>query len=193
MANYISANRYLTAAEMETNARWLYTYMTGRGWSPQAVCGMLGNMQYESNINPGVWENLSSADTSRGFGLVQWTPSTKYTEWCSDRALDPATMEAAVARIEYEWVNGLQYYPTDSYPLSWHDFKTSTADPSYLAMCFLHNYERPADQNQPHRGTAATAWYNLLKGSEGSGGSGSTTIKNKRMSVVLLYEAIRRR
>lgn len=173
MPTYISKNAFLTEAEMTVNARYIYDYLTSRGWSPTAVCGMLGNMETESTINPGIWQNLDAGNTSLGFGLVQWTPSTKYTSWCSARGLEPSSMVSALARIEWELANGEQYYPTDAYPLSFAEFKVSNKSASYLAQAFLLNYERPADQTQPARSTQAEKWYEFLKGSEGSGSGGS--------------------
>lgn len=161
--SYVTGNRYLTQAEMTTNAKYIWSYLGARGWSKNAVAGMLGNMQTESTINPGIWEGLNQG-TGPGFGLVQWTPYTKYTDWCEARGLTPAAMDSALKRIEYELDNGLQYYATDAYPLSFAEFKTSTATPEYLAMAFLHNYERPADSNQPNRATQARAWYDVLDG-----------------------------
>lgn len=34
------------------NANCVKSYFTGQGWTLQSVCGMLGNMQYNSGINP---------------------------------------------------------------------------------------------------------------------------------------------
>lgn len=165
-ATYHSKNAFLTQAEMETNARYVYDVLTSRGWSPTAVCGMLGNMETESTINPGIWQNLDAGNTSLGYGLVQWTPSTKYTSWCNTRGLDPSHMDSALARLEWELANGEQYYPTDAYPLTFAQFKVSAKSASYLAQAFLLNYERPADQTQPARSTQAERWYTLLKGTE---------------------------
>lgn len=160
---YVTGNRYLTQSEMETNATHIWNYLGSRGWSKNAVAGMLGNMQSESTINPGIWEGLN-AGVGPGYGLVQWTPFTKYTEWCTAKGIEKSSMDSALMRIEYELANGLQYYATDDYPLSFAEFKTSTASPEYLAMAFLNNYERPADPIQPQRATQARAWYDFLDG-----------------------------
>lgn len=156
-----TGNRYLTQPEMEANAIYIWGYLKARGWSKNAVAGMLGNMQTESTINPGIWEGLNEG-VGPGYGLVQWTPFTKYTEWCASRGLVASSMDAALQRIEYELENGLQYYPTDNYPLTFAEFKVSTQTPEYLAQAFLLNYERPADSNQPNRSTQARAWYDYL-------------------------------
>ena len=51
----ISNNKYLTQGEMESNAKEIYTYLSDKGWTINAISGMLGNMQRESTINPGLW------------------------------------------------------------------------------------------------------------------------------------------
>lgn len=159
---FYAGNFYLTESQMQTNARYIYNYLAPRGWTLNAIAGMLGNMQTESSINPAIWESLNEGNTSVGYGLVQWTPATNFLNWCTERGIDPAHMDSALRRIEYELANGLQYYPTDTYPLTFEQFKYSAESPSYLAMAFLLNYERPADQDQPHRGTQAEYWYNYL-------------------------------
>lgn len=189
---FVSANRFLTQEEMETNALYIWDYLGSRGWTRNAVAGMLGNMETESTINPGIWQNLDAGNTSLGFGLVQWTPSTKYTEWCSAQGLEPTHMDSALERIIYELENNLQYYPTDAYPLTFAEFKTSTADPSYLGMAFLANYERPADPDQPNRGTQAQAWYDFLIQGGGSVNPSPTPTKTKPMPLWMKYIAIRK-
>lgn len=183
----ISGNRYLTQAEMETNATYIYWYLGRLGWSINAVAALLGNMEAESTINPGIWESLDEGDTSQGFGLVQWTPATKYLNWCSAHGLEPAAMDSALQRIEYELEHGLQYIATSAYPLSFAEFKVSTKSPYYLGMAFVTNYERPRDITTA-RGTNAEKWYQFLL-------TLPSFSKRKRTSLPLwlLYTATRRR
>lgn len=164
---YYSGNRFLTQTEMEVNAQYIYAFLTAEGWTKNAICGMLGNMQSESSINPAIWEGLDDSDPSNGFGLVQWTPSTKYTNWAIANSLIPESMDANLQRILYEVSNGLQW-GNDSDgnppPYSFSEFTHSTEDPYTLAMYFLWHYERPLVKDQPHRGTQAEAWYTFLEG-----------------------------
>lgn len=185
----ISGNRWLTRAEMETNAIYIYYYLSNRGWTVNAIAGMLGNMETESTINPGIWQNLA-VNVGPAFGLVQWDPFTKYTNWCDARGLDPAAMDSALQRIEWELENHEQYYPTSAYPETFAEFKVSTKDPYYLGLAFLANYERPADPNQPARGTQAQEWYSFLTGLPPLTPSGS---KRKKKFNFLLYGNIHRR
>lgn len=197
---FVSANRYLSAEEMKTNALYIWDYLGSRGWTRNAVAGMLGNMQTESTINPGIWQGLN-VNVGPAFGLVQWDPFTKYTNWCAEMGIDPAHMDSALKRLEYELANGLQYYKTDSYPLTFSQFKVSTESPSYLAMTFLNNYERPADRDQPNRATQAEYWYGILAGhTPGSGGTEPDEPvtppwrprDKKKMSLLLLIASTRR-
>ena len=94
-------------------------------------------------------------------GLVQWTPYTKYTEWVTS---DPSTMDNNLSRIIYELENNLQWIATSSYNYSFKEFSQSEDTPYNLALAFLANYERPADPNQPVRGTQAEFWYEFLGG-----------------------------
>lgn len=177
----ISKNEYLTDAEMQNNAIYIYWYLSNRGWTLNAIAGMLGNMQTESTINPGIWESLT-VNTSNGYGLVQWTPATKYLSWCEENGLEPSSMDSALKRIIYELENGLQYIATDSYPETFAEFAVSTKTPTYLAMAFLANYERPADPSQPIRGEQAEYWYTYL-----SGISFGTKTKRRRKFNFILF------
>lgn len=192
----ISANRYLSLAEMKKNATFIWWYLSNYGWSMNAVAGMLGNMQVESTINPGIWESLTTDPEAYyeangrypGYGLVQWTPYTKYTEWCSERGLEPGEMTSALKRIMYEVDNGLQFYETEAYPLSFADFKVSRADPDYLGRAFLYNYERPANPDPETRGANAAYWYDFLMTLGDFSGK-----KRKALPLWMMYLAIKRK
>ena len=162
MSDWITGNRYLSQSEMEHNALILADFFRNQGWTDNAIAGMLGNMQTESSINPGIWQSLKPY--SGGYGLVQWTPYTNYSDWAGEGWEDNGDKECE--RIIYELENGLQYYQTAKYPISFREFSTSTFSPEYLAQAFLFNYERPANKNQPQRSTQARAWYEFIGGTE---------------------------
>lgn len=158
---WISGNRYLSLTEMEENAKMIWAYFKPKGWSLNAVCGMLGNMQSESTINPAIWESLDEGNLDNGLGLVQWTPATKLIEWVGLSYLDG---DKQCERIQYELENNLQWIATSEYPMSFQEFHTSNDTPYNLAMAFISNYERPFDSNQPIRGEQANYWYKILEG-----------------------------
>ena len=56
---WISANRYLSTAEMQNNAEMVSQYGTLHGWSLNAIAAICGNMQSDSGITPGIWERLT--------------------------------------------------------------------------------------------------------------------------------------
>ena len=157
--SWVSGNNYISQADMENNAQMFYARMTAHGFSLNAIAGMLGNIQTESGINPGIWEDLDPFEG--GYGLVQWTPYTKYSEWAGSGWQDNGDKQCE--RINYEFSNDIQYYPTESYPLTAQQFKVSNDSPENLAETFVHNYERPASYaSVPQRRSQARSWYNYL-------------------------------
>lgn len=149
---------------MAINAEYIYSYFRVLGWSLNAIAAMLGNMESESTINPGIYEGLDASSTSNGFGLVQWTPNTKYKTWADEYGFsDYGDINGQLGRIVYELMNGLQWIETDAYPLSFKSFSKSTESVETLAQAFLYNYERPASLDQPNRSTQARKWFNYLR------------------------------
>jgi hypothetical protein len=169
-----SKNAYLSPEEMTANATYILNYFTAAGWTKNAVCGMLGNMQTESTINPGIWESFDAGNMSRGYGLVQWTPATKFIDWCNDRGLNYTDMDSDLKRITYEVENNIQWY-NDSLgnppPFTFTEFTKSTLSAYDLGMIFLHHYEIPHVYDQPDRGTQAEHWFNTLDGSSSDPGT----------------------
>lgn len=157
-----SANRYLTQEEMEGNAAVIAAVLLLKGWSAYAIAALLANMQSESGINPGIYENLEDWRDDNGYGLVQWTPNTKYKTWADANGYEYGDIHAQIKRILYELDNGLQWYETDAYPLTFEEFSKSNETPEYLAQAFMVNYERPGDPDQPWRSTQAREWYNWM-------------------------------
>ena len=193
----------LSQSEMDVNAVYVYSYLLDKGWSVNAISAMLGNMQAESTINPGRWQSEDVGNTSMGFGLVQWTPSTNYTDWCSEQGYsDPSEMDNNLSRIIYEVQNKLQWIATETYNYSFETFSKSTDSVLSLAKAFLLNYERPADQSesvQNYRSALGSYYYELLTGSEPSEPSDpepsepSTTSSKKRKFNFILHNARKRR
>lgn len=162
MSDWITGNHFLNMEEMKNNATLLGKYFLKKKWSKYAISAMLGNMQTESSINPGIWENLT--EFSGGYGLVQWTPYTKYSEWAGDDWQDNGIKECD--RIQYEMENGLQwgrniYAPIPDPPCTFEEFAKNTNHYTIeeLAILFLTYYERPDDLDQPERAEQALYWY----------------------------------
>lgn len=164
-----SSNSYLSLSQMQDNAMYIYSYFKGLGWSNNSICAMLGNMQRESTINPGLWQNMDEGNTSLGLGLVQWTPATNLINWCEDRGYDYLSIGSQCMRIIYELENGLQYYATDNYPETFKEFTKSTKSLSYLTTAFLKNYERAGVEALDERIENAEYWYDYLVLAGGGG------------------------
>lgn len=161
----------LSMAQMQINSTFIYLYLRNEGWSDYAIAGILGNMEWESSMNPGRWQSNNVGNLSGGYGLVQWTPASNYINWATG---DYSTMDNNLDRIIYELNNNLQYYPTADYPETFSEFTTSNKTPYYLACAFAWNYERsavvisgtPEEQEalRQRRGNSANYWYTFLTG-----------------------------
>lgn len=146
---------------MKINARYLAGQLKSWGWSSEAIAGVLGNMETESTINPGIWQNLDSGNMSLGYGLVQWTPATKYINWATSRGYDIGSMAGQIARIMYEVDNNIQWiHPS----MTFSEFIVSNDTPYNLAGLFLAHYERPAEPDPVQRGKQANFWYEVIEG-----------------------------
>lgn len=137
---------FLSEAQSLQNAQLVVNRMLKNGWSKNAICGVLGNMRHESSVNPNMYEYgyLWSAD--RGFGLVQWTPRSKYWNWALSNGYAESELrngEAQLDFMDHEMKNGLQWISTPNYPLSYSEFAKSKKSVDYLTQAFLWNYERP--------------------------------------------------
>ncbi len=167
-------NFYLTLEQMQGNALEAYKYFSERGWSLNAISGMVGNMQSESNINPGIWQSLDYGNYSMGYGLVQWTPATNYTNWAAANGYDITDPTG-----QMQWINEVttqvgQWIPTSGYPLSFDSFKGSEESPEYLASAFLKNFERAGVEVEKERRAQARYWYDFL----GKYAAGSQIVEN---------------
>lgn len=163
---WIKGNRYLSIGEMQNNAAIHFAKLLEKGWTVEAISGMLGNEQKESSINPGIYQNLDATHAQPwGFGLVQWTPWTNWSEWASANGY---AMDDGYGQLE--WIDTQtaptgQWIPTSNYPETFAEFKASTKGPEYLAYCFMNNFERPSDRNQPERQANARYWYEWFNNS----------------------------
>ena len=161
---WIKGNRYLSTGEMQNNAQIIFNTLLLKGWTKNAIAGMLGNMQKESTINPGIWQDLTPNE-SLGWGLVQWTPSTNFTDWAAANGYANDDGDAQLIWIDTVTASVGQWIPTTQYPETFGEFKVSTQTPEYLADCFLKNFERPEEIDQPVRQRYARYWFDWWEGS----------------------------
>ena len=163
--NWIWGNRYLSQSEYENNAIIVYSQMYYYGWSFNAICGMLGNMMRESTVNPGIWENLGS-DPSLGFGLVGWTPATRYFAWANSHGYEKEDGYGQLDWLQNELPTNGDWIPQGDYSgVSFNDFRyTQTMTPAQCAECFCINFERPGVVAMDERVYWANYFYTFLSG-----------------------------
>lgn len=112
---------------------------------------MLGNMEIESNINPELWQSLKEGNYNGGYGLVQWTPATNYTDWANAHGYDITDGYYQCVWLDEETEKSGQWIETTNYPISWEEFRKSTKGPDYLALVFLKNFERAGVEKEEER------------------------------------------
>lgn len=173
---YINSDKVadrLSNSQMEENVTYIYNYIVSHypTWTKSAIAAMCGNSESEGVLNPSQWQYGGGMKPGSGYGLFQWTPSTKYIQWAGDLHYDRTWMYAQIIRIEYERANRIQYYKTKDYPISFNDFLTGDYTPEYLAKAWLYNYERPADPaaSEATRVARSKKWYEFIGGQPGPG------------------------
>ena len=140
----------LSQDESEHNASMAMSQLRQNGFTIYAAAGIVGNMWAESLMNPGQWQG--DTPFSGGYGLVQWTPYTLYSDWAVTDWESNGPKE--IERILYEKANGLEFYPSTTYP-QWRWTNFSRMEPAeglsqietvnLAASVFLYNYMRPSD------------------------------------------------
>ena len=180
----------ISVEEMKPNAQYICQYLSAHGWTLNAIAGILGNIQVESKMSPCAWQgtiegSIIKADgthelnmeilsgRSPGYGLVQWTPYSKYISWCIDNKLDYWDIDSQLQRICWEVENSEQWQVRESkgYNITFKDFISSNRDAYWLAGAFAFCYERPGSSTSTveqqnnlkiERGTNADFWYEYL-------------------------------
>lgn len=160
------------------------TYLKKKGFTKNAICGILGNMNSESTINPAVWQSLN--DMYLGYGLVQWDDGKLFIDWAKKEGVISAATAEAVNSLAYSnpkklmdaeldylivsmntvgnWFkpdNNQSKYGT-SETLTASQFKVSNKSADILARIFCGHYERPGVPKISERVANAKKWYNFL-------------------------------
>ncbi len=128
------------------------------GWVRNPIVAYLGNIQQESSINPASFQG-AEGDWSKGVGYNQWTPGTNLQERAQAIGrTDYLTTDCQLAVMDYERRNGIQYYATSSYNLSFNEFIKSTRDIEWLTYAWEANYERAGTPMMTNRLRYAREW-----------------------------------
>ena len=174
----------LIQAEMENNAQAFYNYFAGT-MTLEAICGILGNISQESQLNPGQEEGGYGGSEDYGYGLIQWTPYPRgaglrnpLLQWCDYKGYtwydgnsqceligqEGYFTDTSTGAIEPKVWFASSIYPQYSY--TWDEFKALT-DVAVATRAYFYERERGADtpaQVETLRVAKAQEWYNYLSG-----------------------------
>lgn len=177
MSNWFNEYRvWLSESQSLSNAQLVLNHFQGTEWSPEALSALCGNMRHESSINPDMYEYDYDWSEDRGYGLVQWTPRSKYWDWAVNNGLDPRDGNSQLSRIDYEVEFNIQWIPISRYNgMTFEQFRRNSGGWSvdYLTEAFTWSYERPnatkGEESMPARKAFANRVYTELLFGEGPG------------------------
>jgi hypothetical protein len=160
---------WLTEEQSLNNAQMVVNHFKGTDWTKESLSAMCGNMRHESSINPSMYEYGYAWEEDRGYGLVQWTPRSKYWDWAVANGLTPEMGDSQLARIDYEVENNIQWIPKEEIEmLTFAEFRQNARNWSVekLTESFTWGYERPnrtaGEESMPDRKAFAQRCYNEL-------------------------------
>lgn len=160
----IGTKKYFTDTQKQNNALEFYNFFSPLGLTLESIAGILGNIERESTLNPGLME--TSSETS-GWGLIQWTPGTIIVEWCQNYGYAWYDGWSQCERIRCEGTGekgaGGTWIPTSSYPYSWEEFCALTSV-SEATKAYLYERERAGVEALEERLENAAKWYTYLSG-----------------------------
>lgn len=153
------------------NIQTIYSFLTQNcGFNSAAACGVLANIECESNFNPNVW-----GDNDTSYGICQWHAGrlTAMQEWCNNNGYNWRTLNGQLNYLKKELsANNSQYLHNGKTINNYLKSKiTNSADGAYQAGYYWCTYyEVPADiEGQSiSRGNRAktTYWSMFANGAE---------------------------
>lgn len=170
-----------TSNEAKENAVEIYNILSAKGWTLNAISGVIGNIGWEGGYNPWRWQSddvISHLDlpsinyqSGHAYGLFQFDPAGSYinnTTAQSYSGFGPnfndqfGSLRDGNAQVLLVSNNGTGgYIQTASYPLSFQQYQQSNATPEYLALAWFYNFERGVG-HETDRQNEARYWYDLL-------------------------------
>lgn len=171
---YVSPNQYEvgpssgTATEYQKhNADIIYNTFTSLGWTANAIAGMVGNIMYESCIDPACVYPKSSfpnqgatlEDLDNQYAIQRPNPAYGLVQWYGTTQTPPAgnQLVSYAIRHNYQWYSGIvqlmrltweyqepaKFHPqtVDGVYYTFESYSHSTASASQLAKVWLMCYE----------------------------------------------------
>jgi LysM repeat protein len=185
-----TADDWLSEADSLNNAQLVANHLKGT-WSKEAISALCGNMRHESSINPNIWEFGYGHSLDRGYGLVQWTPASKYIDWANANGLTYTSGDSQLARIDYEVDNNIQWIAIADYNnMTFAQFRANSGNwtVDYLTEAFTWSYERPArsagTDSLPDRKAFAEQCLSTLDWTGSGTGGGTVTPTNSHVQTV---------
>jgi hypothetical protein len=127
-----------------SNETTVYKYLTEKmGLNTAAACGVLANIQKESNFNP-----TSLGDKGTSYGICQWHNGrwTAMKNYCSKNGYSSSSLEGQLHYLQYELEN-VEPYKTNVLP--YIKAVTNNAQGAYnAAYRWCLKYEIPADTEE---------------------------------------------
>lgn len=157
-SNYWPLGSYNSSKVLE-NATEIYNQMRAAGWTHNAAVAALGNLAHESGMNPGQWQGGYFENFNGGFGLAQWTPATRISNYCGSRA--ESAMSDGAMQMRYllnnqpnQWstyyINSSgysSYYKiTVPYYSTFSAFKAGSDSVADMTAAYCICWERPSAQ-----------------------------------------------
>ena len=150
------------------NAKAVYTFLTGKGYTPEAAAGILGNMEQESGVNP---KAIQGGGKGPAAGIVQWENyNRKSARWksMSDYAASKGK-DWTDLQSQLEWLD-LELQGKDPTTASllkkkvggYEQFK-AIKDVNQAVKVFEESFERAGKPNMTRRYNAAQNYYNQFK------------------------------
>ena len=190
---YISANQYdvgpssgTPSAYQEHNADLIYATLHSLGWTDNAIAGMVGNVMYESCIDPAcAYPSIGSTLATIGNTYASQHPDNAYglVQWLGRGGTDPNNNQLVgyAIRHGYEWYDGViqmerltwEYQnnqkfhaqSVDGVYYTFSSYAASTASASVLAKAWMVCYEGTYSVLTTRQANAET-WYDYFTGGQ---------------------------
>lgn len=158
---------------MRPNATYIREKLKIAGWTDNAIYALFGNIQTESNFNPGLWQNrYEDPGRINGVGLTQWSPGgEKIIDWANRQGLDPYDIDTQLYRLQLEVLSEEKAYSeqwtalNEFNNMSFQEFTQSNKSETELAEIFFKCYEKNnKDFETPTRQKQANDWKKFFEG-----------------------------
>lgn len=110
-----------------------WQFLTSNGLNPTAAAGVMGNLEQESNINPGAKNGIGA------YGIAQWLGGRKSAlfQYASSHGLAPNSIQAQLGYLWQEISSGSEGVTPGSL--------NAQSSPSSAADYFMNKFERPGN------------------------------------------------